>query len=83
MFNCPKCGSPRVHRSRSRGFWERTRKNFTQERLHRCHGCGWRGWGPVTSEAAGPEGGTDAARPAQILEAIDIGASKTKSRDAE
>jgi hypothetical protein len=37
----------------------------------------------VTSEAAGPEGGTDAARPAQILEAIDIGASKTKSRDAE
>lgn len=48
MLNCPKCGSPRIHRSRTRTFWERVHKRFTRDRLHRCHGCGWRGWGPVT-----------------------------------
>lgn len=67
MLNCPKCGSPRVHRSRTRTVWERFRKNFTQARLHRCHACGWRGWGAVIS-----------APP--TVDAIDVAASETQSR---
>jgi hypothetical protein len=48
MESCPKCGSPRVHRSRARSALERLRKRLTEKRLHRCHDCGWRGWGLET-----------------------------------
>jgi hypothetical protein len=83
VLNCPKCGSPRVHRSRTRGFWERARKNFTHDRIHRCHGCGWRGWGPVTSEPVRAKDGADHVRPAPNLEAIDIAVSEGRNRGAE
>lgn len=45
MLSCPRCASPRVHRSRSRSWFERLRREFTQNRLFRCDACGWRGWG--------------------------------------
>jgi hypothetical protein len=72
--NCPKCGSPRVHRSHSRNTWERLRKIVTSKRPHRCQACGWRGWGHEISSAARP--GTAAkespARMAPDLDAIDV-----------
>ncbi len=55
MRKCPNCGSPRVHRSRSRGVLEQLRKAVSSKRPHRCHACGWRGWGVETQEAAEPE----------------------------
>ena len=82
MLNCPKCGSPRVHRSRTRTFWERFRKNFTHDRIHRCHGCGWRGWGAVTSEPVRPKDQPDQVRPAPNLEAIDVAVSDAQVKQA-
>jgi hypothetical protein len=67
---CPKCGSPRIHRSRSRGLLEQIRKTVTSRRPHRCHACGWRGWGVETQEPATPELPT-AIRPAPDLDVID------------
>ena len=55
MRQCPKCGSPRVHRSRSRGFLEQVRKITTSRRPHRCHACGWRAWGLETEHPSEPE----------------------------
>jgi hypothetical protein len=45
MVTCPKCGSNRIHQSRSRNAWERFRRGFTVRRIFRCHACNWRGWG--------------------------------------
>jgi hypothetical protein len=83
VLNCPKCGSPRVHRSRTRTTWERLRKNFTNDRLHRCHGCDWRGWGAVTSAPVRPKDGADQIRPAPNLEAIDIAVTRKDEPDGK
>ena len=83
MLNCPKCGSPRIHRSRTRSFWERVKKNFTHDRIHRCHGCGWRGWGPVTSEPVRAKDQPDQVRRAPNLEAIDVAVSEAGDRQVQ
>ncbi len=72
MQNCSKCGSPRVHRSRSRGWFEKVRKAFTHKRPHRCHACGWRGW--ALERQPGDQGGRSerAARPSPDFGAIDV-----------
>jgi colanic acid biosynthesis glycosyl transferase WcaI len=41
---CPSCASISAQRSRSRSRAERVRRDFSAERLYRCHACGWRGW---------------------------------------
>ncbi|MEO7276361.1 MAG: polysaccharide biosynthesis protein [Vicinamibacterales bacterium] len=41
---CPECKAARVRRSKARSLIERVRRDFGQERLFRCDGCGWRGW---------------------------------------
>ena len=41
---CGVCGSPRLHRSRSRTPLEHLRKKVTPKRLYSCSSCGWRGW---------------------------------------
>ena len=41
---CCSCGSPRLHRSRSRSPLEQFRKKLTTRRLFECGSCGWRGW---------------------------------------
>jgi hypothetical protein len=41
---CPHCKAARVRRSKARSVIERVRRDFGQERLFRCDGCGWRGW---------------------------------------
>ena len=43
-YDCPKCGSPSLFRSRHRGVMEMIRKNMSDKRPFRCHKCGWRGW---------------------------------------
>ncbi len=73
MQQCPKCGSPRIHRSRSRNLVERLRKTVTSTRPHRCHACGWRGWGveshdePSLIDAPGP---TRAALDLSVIDAF-------------
>ena len=39
---CPRCGSPRMKRSRSRGFKDEL-ANLFEQRAYRCINCGWRG----------------------------------------
>jgi hypothetical protein len=46
MRRCPECGSERIHLSRTKGRWEFLRRHLTKKRIHRCHTCEWRGWGP-------------------------------------
>jgi UDP-GlcNAc:undecaprenyl-phosphate GlcNAc-1-phosphate transferase len=41
---CAACGSPRLHRSRTRSSLELLRKKLTARRLYECDSCGWRGW---------------------------------------
>jgi hypothetical protein len=43
-MTCGSCGSPRLHRSRSRTQLELLRKKLTSRRLYECSACGWRGW---------------------------------------
>jgi predicted RNA-binding Zn-ribbon protein involved in translation (DUF1610 family) len=45
VHHCPKCNSERIHRSRSRTWWESWRKIVSRKRMFRCNDCGWRGWG--------------------------------------
>ncbi|HOC19354.1 MAG TPA: hypothetical protein PKK95_13865 [Vicinamibacterales bacterium] len=85
--SCPKCRSTRIHRSRSRGWFERFRKGFTNKRPHRCHACGWRGWGLESDNhrEKGRSAGIDCGLPdlTAIDEAIGFerdGASKRASR---
>ena len=47
---CPGCGSSRLWRSRSQSLKDRLWKRFTEERPHRCHDCGWRGWMKVLEQ---------------------------------
>ncbi len=53
MQQCPKCQSNRIHRSRTRTFVERLRRQFSARRLFRCEACGWRGWGIETESREG------------------------------
>jgi hypothetical protein len=41
-LSCPKCSSPRLHRSRSQGHYENFLK-YLNQRAYRCWDCGWRG----------------------------------------
>jgi lipopolysaccharide/colanic/teichoic acid biosynthesis glycosyltransferase len=40
---CPRCAGW-AHRSHARNAFERLRRDWSAKRLHRCDGCGWRGW---------------------------------------
>ncbi len=69
MDKCPSCGSPDIHRSRSTTAAERLKKRFTDERLHRCRACGWRGWGEVrTAVSRGDRGLADDRTAAVVLD---------------
>jgi hypothetical protein len=58
------------------------RKTLTHNRLHRCHACNWRGWGPVTSEPVRAKDGADQVRPAPNFEAIDTAVARRDEPDA-
>jgi hypothetical protein len=77
---CPKCGSARILRSRSRGVLEQVRKTVSSKRPHRCHDCGWRGWGAETEGPAEPELPSP-VRPAPDFKVIDtvlVGVGKSR-----
>ena len=56
MQKCPKCGSDKIHRSRTKTTWEGWRKEITGKGPYRCHACRWRGWavdtGPKFTDVA-------------------------------
>jgi len=84
VLNCPKCGSPRVHRSRTRTFWEQFRKPLTRNRIHRCHSCGWRGWGKVASESPRPSReAADRIPLVRTAETIDVTVSAEQVRQGD
>ena len=41
-LRCPQCGSPRMHRSRSRDRRERRLRFYLPVRYYRCHACNHR-----------------------------------------
>ncbi len=71
MRNCPSCESNRIHRSRTRTFVERLRRQFSSKRLFRCETCGWRGWGMDTETDARPEDQVTNGLPPPDLRALD------------
>jgi FlaA1/EpsC-like NDP-sugar epimerase len=52
---CPSCRSLSLQRSHARSVTERIRRSLTNERLHRCVECGWRGWLRPLDYATFPE----------------------------
>ena len=72
MDTCPQCGSNRINRSRSKGFFERLRREFSQKRLFRCQACGWRGWGVEADRPFTAEKAHMAEAPPPNLDAIDL-----------
>ncbi len=48
MERCPRCNSHEIHRTSFGSAFDRLRRWLTRQRPHRCHNCGWRGWGPRT-----------------------------------
>lgn len=67
MTTCPSCGSNRVHRSRTRNFAERLRRQFSFRRPYRCDACGWRGWSADTTHASAAEFGQT-----HVVESVDL-----------
>lgn len=75
---CGSCGSPDIHRSRSRSIFEQARKRLDSRRIHECVACGWRGWTlpkPHVHEAE-PEMGYGTPD----LEAIDLAIASSAGR---
>lgn len=50
---CPRCGSDRVHRSRTRSLVERLVAALSPLRVTRCHACGLRRWAARAAPAPG------------------------------
>jgi hypothetical protein len=71
MNTCPVCGSNRVFRSKTRGFVEKLRRQFTVKRPYRCHACDWRGWSAEGAQAVSPKDILEAATAPPDLSAID------------
>ena len=71
MRTCPSCGSPNVHRSRTKGWLEQVRKSLGPDRPHRCPDCRWRGWAVETAEPFQPEEPKPSVRPLPDFAVID------------
>ena len=48
MLPCPKCGEYSYHKSHTKNFYERIRKNIFKQRPYRCHDCSYRGWSRIS-----------------------------------
>ena len=44
IYPCPKCGAYHYHKSHSKDLYEKLRKMLLNDRVFRCHKCGYRGW---------------------------------------
>ncbi len=71
METCPKCRSKRVHRSRTRGRFERLRRQLTGKAPFRCSDCGWRGWAFDFGDSSRPSEGHAPVGPEPDLSVID------------
>jgi predicted RNA-binding Zn-ribbon protein involved in translation (DUF1610 family) len=81
MTNCPACGSTDIHRSRSASLAERGRKLFSKERPHRCHACGWRGWGIASPHRHAPITTADGWEAIDMsLADLDVAAAERKAQ---
>jgi hypothetical protein len=49
LGHCPRCTGDKLHKSRRRGFFERSILQFTNWRPYRCVGCGYRYYRNVRS----------------------------------
>jgi len=76
---CPRCGSARIHRSRTKGWLEHLRKCLSPARPHRCPDCRWRGWALETAEPFEPEAGKPSRRPAPDFSLIDRAVRRSKA----
>jgi len=76
---CPSCGSPRIHRSRTKGWIEHIRKTLSPDRPHRCPDCHWRGWAIETQEPFEPEEAKPSHRPAPDFGLIDRAVRSSKA----
>ena len=85
MDICPHCGSNRIRRSRSKGFFERLRRGFSHKRVFRCQACDWRGWGAGTEHwMPGQDAPLTEVPPPPDIDAIDraLGESASKRHTA-
>jgi predicted RNA-binding Zn-ribbon protein involved in translation (DUF1610 family) len=81
MTTCPACGSTDIHRSRSASLAERGLKLFSKERPHRCHACGWRGWGIASPHRHAPTTTADGWEAIDMsLVDLDAAAEERKAR---
>ena len=48
MLRCPTCQSTAIYRTPTASTWALLRRRITTKRPHRCHDCGWQGWGEET-----------------------------------
>lgn len=80
MEKCPKCQSNRIHRSRSRNWWERLRRDFSRNRPYRCESCGWRGWGPETDPQFSMPAAAESDAPSPDFEALDEAIAREPSK---
>jgi hypothetical protein len=71
LSTCPNCGSPRVHRSRTKGWIEHIRKGLGPDRPHRCPDCRWRGWAVETARPFEAEDAKPSREPAPDFALID------------
>jgi hypothetical protein len=55
MLRCPRCQSTQIHRTPTESKWALLRRRMTSKRPHRCHDCGWHGWGEETGPKFTPE----------------------------
>jgi predicted RNA-binding Zn-ribbon protein involved in translation (DUF1610 family) len=82
MDTCPKCGSRRVFRSKTRSAFERYRRQFTMKRPYRCHACSWRGWAPEGALVQPPADGPDKPAAPPDLAAIDTALGRAHDEPA-
>lgn len=83
MEHCPKCKSNRIHRSRSRNWWERLRRDFSRNRPYRCEACGWRGWGPETDPQYSRSSAQVPDTPPPDFDALDEAVARERSKPDE
>ena len=77
---CPRCGSPAVHRCASRNGFDRLKKRVTGRRLHHCPDCRWHGWLRRADVAHAPQPSFSIELEPPDLTAIDTALSETFSK---
>ena len=56
---------------------------MSHDRPHRCHACGWRGWGVETSDPISPEEAESSPQPEPDLDVLDEAVTRSANGDTE